>query len=400
MTRRRRLPAVPTAALAEARPTAPPSVQQLLRESDAPAQADALIASAWFEVPAGGEPHSATIRFSGRRVAPHGKAAGRDTFMQEETVDAIMPGSGPVSVTTKVYGIEPGTWAVAAEVLSPVRARPSWLPARPRSRKDQPARPAGWSWRGWTVRTQPDDLATTRWWPLVRLAGGPAVLPGSWTVLAVSGVLAALAVQAVILARQNVPVGPALAASVLGLVAGLLGAKLWYAALHPRESLLEGWAVDGFLVVAPIAAATALLVLGLPIGVDLDASAPGIFLAVALGRVGCFLTGCCAGRPTASRWGVWSSDRRVGMRRVPAQLLESGAGVVLAGLTFGAVLGLAPPAHGLIFVGAFGLYGVLRQILLRTRVEQRTSSRSLHVTAAAAAMSLVAVAAIALLQAG
>src|SRR5579884_3267225 len=50
--------------------------------------------------------------------------------------------------------------------------------------------------------------------------------------------------------------------------------------------------------------------------------------AMAVGRVGCFFAGCCGGPPTASRWGVWSSDQRVGACRIPTQLME----LVLAGI--------------------------------------------------------------------
>lgn len=79
---------------------------------------------------------------------------------------------------------------------------------------------------------------------------------------------------------------------------------MWYAVLYPgpwQRALLGGWAVDGFLVVALIVAIVALVVFGLPVARFLDASIPGIFLAVAIGRVGCFFAGCCAGRCTRAR---------------------------------------------------------------------------------------------------
>src|SRR6516164_10979336 len=79
---------------------------------------------------------------------------------------------------------------------------------------------------------------------------------------------------------------------------------------------------------AILAAAIMLVVLDLPAGVFLDATAPGLLVAMAVGRVGCFFAGCCGGPPTASSFGVWSSDQRVGARRIPTQLLE----LVLAGI--------------------------------------------------------------------
>jgi phosphatidylglycerol:prolipoprotein diacylglycerol transferase len=171
-------------------------------------------------------------------------------------------------------------------------------------------------------------------------------------------------------------VSESLVVSLIALVSGLLGAKLWYAVLHPgpwRTALLGGWAVDGFLVVASVVAVAVLLVLDLPVGRFLDATAPGMFLAVAIGRLGCFVTGCCAGRCTHSRWGVWSfdRDRRIGARRVPAQLFESAAGLVIGMVAGALVLSEALRLQGVVFVGAVVAYFVIRQFLLRLRAERR-----------------------------
>ena len=130
----------------------------------------------------------------------------------------------------------------------------------------------------------------------------------------------------------------------------------------------------GFLIVAPVAAISALLVLNLPIGAFLDSVTPGIFFAVAIGRLGCFFTGCCAGRSTRSRWGVWSSDRRVGARRIPAQLLESATGLLLGSTAAFLVLNDASRVPGLMFVAAIVAYIVVRQFLLRLRAERRDYS--------------------------
>jgi len=72
----------------------------------------------------------------------------------------------------------------------------------------------------------------------------------------------------------------------------------------------------------------------------------------AIGRLGCLLGGCCVGRPTTSRWAVWSSDRRVGTLRIPVQLMESAMAGVLALVS--ALLLLLAPSHvpGTVFVGA------------------------------------------------
>jgi len=213
----------------------------------------------------------------------------------------------------------------------------------------------------------------TRWAILAPVARIPGVVPGSFTVLAVLGLILAVVIPWVILQRAAGTEGSmSLGVSGLAIVFGLVGAKVWYRVLHPEAPIIgAGWAVDGFLVVAPIAALLALYAFALPIGQFLDASAPGLFAAVAIGRVGCFFTGCCAGRCTRHHLGVWSSDRRIGARRIPTQLFESAAGLVIGGIAAIIVLTNAIPVHGVVFVGSMGLYLLVRQYLLRLRAEPR-----------------------------
>ncbi len=142
-------------------------------------------------------------------------------------------------------------------------------------------------------------------------------------------------------------------------------------------------------MIASLAAVVTLLALNLPIGGFLDASAPALFFGVAIGRFGCFFTGCCAGRCTASRWGAWSSDRRVGARRVPTQLLESAAGLLIGVVSALLVVRGMPSLHGTIFVGAVAAHTLIRQFLLPLRAERHKSSLGASLTAAAAAVVLL-----------
>lgn len=333
---------------------------------------EALVVTHWFDSGEEGEPYSAVVRLTGRRVDIRGTPRSGDTFSQEETVDGIVPGSGPVSISTWVYGLEPGEWTVNAEVIRPMRDG-----VRSRHASAEPLQRAAWSWRRWALSTGPATAVKTRWALPAPLARIPGVVPGSFTVMAVLGVLVALIVQAAILAHENVSVGPSLVVWLFALVAGLVAAKLWYAVLHPgpwRQAIMGGWAVDGFLVVATGVAVAMLFALDLPVGAFLDAAAPGIFFAVAIGRLGCFFTGCCAGRCTRSRWGVWSSDRRVGARRIPTQLLESATGLLIGAIATLLVLGHALGVAGIVFVAAFAVYALVRQFLLRIRAESRKYS--------------------------
>lgn len=216
------------------------------------------------------------------------------------------------------------------------------------------------------------------------------------------GVIIGLLVQHPLAAHEDVAPGQVLIASLLALVGGPVGAKLWYLTLHGRswrESGADGWCIQGFLVGAAAVLTAAIAVMHLPLGTVLDATAPGLFLGLAVGRLGCFFTGCCAGRPTASRCAVWSSDRRVGARRIPTQLLESlGAAVIgLAGWLV--ILHAHLAVRGGLFIASFAAYTLLRQFLLPLRAEPRKTTVGLPVTTALAALVLVSVVALLVVKA-
>ena len=340
-------------------------------ESSEAVELEALVVTHWFDSGEGEEPYSATVRLTGRRGGIHGMPKPQDTFVQEDKIDGIVPGSGLVSITSCVYRRQPGEWTVSAELL-----RPRGDAGRGRRVTAEPIRPAAWSWRRWALSTGSAGTVKTRWAMLAPLARMPGVIPGVWPALGVLGALVALVTQVAILAHENVAVGQFLVVSLLALGFGLIGAKLWNAVLHPGpwRQWIQGWSVDGFLFVAPVVADAALLAFDPPLAVFLHAATPGLFFGVAIGRLGCFFTGCCAGRCTSSRWGVWSSDRRVGARRIPAQLIESLAGLLLGATSALLVLGHVPGVDGVIFAAAFGAYVVVRQLLLRVRAERREYS--------------------------
>lgn len=344
------------------------------RSSDA-VEPEALVVTHWFDSGDEGDPYSATVRVSGRRVGIRGTPKATDTFIHEDTVERIVPGSGPVSITSWVYGLHPGEWTVTARLIrGSDQIQGDRSPARWTRPSVEAIDRASWSWRAWGLDTATADPMRTRWALAAPLAKSPAVIPGSFTVLGALGIVVALVVQSAILAGKGVPLSGSLTASLVALVSGLLGAKVWYAVLHPgpwRQAILGGWAVDGFVVVSAAVAFLASIALGLPAGTVLDATAPGMFFAVAIGRVGCFLTGCCAGRCTNASWGIWSSDRRVGARRIPAQLLESATGLAIGVISGLLVLGDVIAIEGVVFVLAIGAYILARHALLRLRAERR-----------------------------
>lgn len=342
-----------------------------VRDGEEP-EPQALVVSYWFDPGHEGEGYAATLRLTGRRVGAAGRPSTTDTFVHEETIDHVVPGSGPVSLSSWVYGIEPGDWDVVGELIRPPDRLAPTVTGTRRRHSTEPLARAHWSSRRWSLATGPTVPVRTRWALLAPLARIPGVIPGSFTLLGVLGIVAALVVQSALLAPMNVALNASLAVSLLAVASGLLAAKLWSRFLHPGEKIIgPGWAVDGFLIGAPTMAVAALLAAGLPVGVFLDASAPGIFFAVAIGRIGCFFTGCCAGQPTSSRWGVWSSDRRVGARRIPTQLLESATGLLIGLTATTLVVGEVIPFSGGVFVASIAGYFGARQILLRLRADRR-----------------------------
>lgn len=344
---------------------------------------EVVAATYWFDPPAEPPLQSVTIRFTGRRVDLQRKPGPGDSFVYDETLAHVVAGSGPIALTVKVRDVNPGEWVVTARVL------PGRQPAAPAPRNARraavPVHPAGWSWRRWRLAAAAGGPVRTRPAPFVPV---PAVLLGSWAVLVAAGVVLALVVQTLVISSAGLRLGHVLTVSLGAVTIGIIGAKLWFGVLHRRERRWEGWAVQGFVAGVAVGAPVLAALLRVPIGTFLDAAAPGLMIGLAVGRLGCFFTGCCAGRPTASRWGVWSSNRSIGARRVPTQLMEAGLALV-AGLVSLAVLLGVGAQRGAVFTAAVAGYTLLRQSLLRFREEPRKSRRGSVFIAAAAAVILV-----------
>lgn len=331
---------------------------------------------------------SATLRIKGQRLHVDGKPAAGDRFVREETVGGLPAGSGPFSVTTTVTDVNPGEWKVTGEMVPrrPQRAGGAHRGVPP---KPVPVYPAQWSWRSRRPSPAPDATVHTS---VEAFARRPGVVPGVWAVMVALGVLAALVLQTSLASRKGLDVGSTLIVSSLAVVAGGVGAKAWYVILERRSRRWDGWAIQGFVVGVLAVALLVVPVVELRLGLFLDVTAPALLLGMSIGRVGCFFAGCCGGRPTCSRHGVWSSDRRIGTRRIPTQLFESALALTVAGLAYGLVRGREPSIEGSIFVAAIAFYTLCRQVILRYRAEARHSSWGTWVTAAAATAALLAAA--------
>lgn len=353
-----------------------------------------LAATYWFDPAESDLGGPVVIRFSGHRKGVGAKTQRGDQFVQDERVDDVRPASGPISVTTRVRGINPGQWIVTAQFVPPDAAGRS---ARPRA--DAAAAPAlhpgGWSWLGWALRRGEPTPAEVRT-RLEPFAHVPGLVPLAWGGTALLGFVVALTTLQALFAHIGIDPGEGLKVALVAIAGGLVGSQLRYWLDHRHEGRFLGWAVQGFLTATAVVGVVVLLIVRIPVGPFLDASLPGIMFGLAIGRTGCFFGGCCYGRPTSSRWGVWSTDQRIGRRRVPTQLLESLLSLAIGASALAAILAGASLRGG-IFVAGSAAYTLARQGILHLRGERAAFGFGGTATAAVAlAVLIVAIAYVAL----
>jgi phosphatidylglycerol---prolipoprotein diacylglyceryl transferase len=304
----------------------------------------------WLDPGTDGEPFGATVSFTGYRTGVEGKHGPGDTFARRETVEPIVPGSGPVAISTEVRGINPGTWKVTAK---PVRRKPPGVDRVP------------WP-RHITVTTGTTSTIRTR---SLLFAKIPGVVRFVYPTLVAAGVLIGLAVEMLLLSTSHYQILRPLLLSLAAVAAGVIGGKAWYIAVH-RGHKADGWCIQGFVAGAAVVVAVAALAgPGIPPGVFLSAAAPALLIGMGIGRPGCFWAGCCVGRPTASRWAIWSSDRKVGCRRHPAQLMEAFAALLVGLGVLAVVLVLGLARSGPAAATALAGYTLARQFIVALRAE-------------------------------
>ena len=347
------------------------------------ASRELLPATWWFNPTPSLAAGPIVVRFWGHRQGVAAHARPGDQFVHDEQIDGVLPDGGPVSVTARIRGINPGEWIVSAKVLAPDRRGHGQRSGAAASAL--PLQPGAWSWRSWSVRrSEPSPVRTC----VAPIAPVPALIPGIWASLVILGLIVALAMQQVVLAQLGLQFPQTVTVFLVAIAAGVVGAKIRFMAVHRHERRFEGWSIQGFLAAVAIVGSLGLAIANVPIGLLLDASTPGLFAGLAIGRIGCFFAGCCAGRPTNARWGIWSSDQRLGMRRIPTQLMESGLSLAVAVLALVAVLGYRPLIGG-IFVASLALYTLVRQGILRLRVDRPPSARGGALVALASAVLLI-----------
>ncbi len=165
------------------------------------------------------------------------------------------------------------------------------------------------------------------------------------------------------------------------LVAAVLGARGLYVVEHVDEfrqdwgGMLALWqgglTLYGGIVAGTVAGLFTARQAGMPMWVVADALTPSLALGTAFGRVGCFLNGCCYGRPTKLPWGVvFPPDSFAGLEFGslpvhPSQLYAALTGLVLFLAAWAVRRRVAPP--GTLFWGFIASFALIRIPLDFTR---------------------------------
>lgn len=131
--------------------------------------------------------------------------------------------------------------------------------------------------------------------------------------------------------------------AILGILSGFVGAKLLYVLVefdsflkNPMDVLgSEGFVVYGGIIVGALVGILYCRIKKLPCWEYFDLLAPSIAVAQGFGRIGCFLAGCCYGRPTDTFWGVTfpeGSFAPAGVPLIPTQLISSAGDFIVTGI--------------------------------------------------------------------
>src|SRR5438552_13938852 len=181
-----------------------------------------LAVTYWFDPAPHPGPYPVTVRFSGRRVDMIGRLQPGDRFVQDETIEEVIHGSGPISLTARVRGINPGEWAVTARMQG--SAHPAGGPREQGNAPPAagPLRPAVRFWRRWAPSAESAEPVITCPTPFARV---PGIFPGIWGAMVTLGIAVTLALQFMVISIDHLAVGPWLTVSLGAIVVGIVGAK-------------------------------------------------------------------------------------------------------------------------------------------------------------------------------
>lgn len=324
----------------------------------------ALGVTCWFDARDEGDPYDVELKFTGTKSETETEEP--RSFVATRTVTGVLPGIGSMAYTARFADIEPGLWNVSAGAVEPGSTRP------------------------------PKELVTaegrTAFRPVISEVA-PGMSMGAWPAMVGLGALAGVAPLLALVSRYGISVWATFALAVVACVVGLVGAKVYYLLQSSeRTSLLSsaGMCIQGFVIGAFATVIVGAKLWGLPWASLLDLAVPGLMLGMLLGRFGCWRGGCCAGRPSTSRLALWSTDRQLGVRRIPVQLIEGAAAGVLGGVTAVLAWRSLPQPPGALFAADIAAYVIVRQLLFPLRGQAQHSRRGRYAALIVAAAILVA----------
>jgi phosphatidylglycerol:prolipoprotein diacylglycerol transferase len=118
----------------------------------------------------------------------------------------------------------------------------------------------------------------------------------------------------IIVRRRGLPWRPSVVTLLSSALGFLVGARLFNVAIRPDLYLAQPWRLTSLdasglsLYGGLLAAALCAWLVARRVKLDIwrfgDASAPALGLGLAIMRIGCFVNGCCFGKPTHLPWGV------------------------------------------------------------------------------------------------
>lgn len=136
----------------------------------------------------------------------------------------------------------------------------------------------------------------------------------SYAVLVLVGFLVALLIAVRLGARRGIRSDTMMDAAFYMLLAGILGARAAYVMLHWQQYQADplqilnlrqgGLTIHGSLVLGTLATWAFCRIRKVSFGDLVDAMSPGLVVGAAIGRIGCYLNGCCYGVATTLPWGV------------------------------------------------------------------------------------------------
>lgn len=147
-----------------------------------------------------------------------------------------------------------------------------------------------------------------------------------WSLFALS-VLLSFGLSVYRAKRHQISVVKAVILTALYVVCGFSGAKMLYMLESPGASLslTGGMSFFGCVFFIPVGILVSALILRVGYGAALDFVTPYVPWNLAFLRVGCFLTGCCGGRPITAFGSTFTP---------PVQLMECALDVLLCAMLF------------------------------------------------------------------